>query len=131
MTTDNSLRRPNTKTDQAGRAAAQASPPRARKGAKPLLAPAGNITLIDEYQRGGRKLTKAERFERHVCRHTTPYGCDVWTGSVMQANGYPQFWDLSPITGKPTMRKAHRVAYELHHGKPNCTMASPLRAIGL
>jgi hypothetical protein len=64
-----------------------------------------------------RHKTRKQRFEEHVDRSAGPLACHPWTGSAMQANGYGQFFDTSPQTGRKTMRSAHRVAYELHTGQ--------------
>jgi hypothetical protein len=66
---------------------------------------------------GGKRqgLSRDQRFERHVDRSAGPEACHPWRGSVWQSNGRPQFSDVSPTTGKPTMRGASTVAWEIHN----------------
>jgi len=64
------------------------------------------------------KLTLAARLASHVDTFGGLFACHHCDLSIMQANGYPQIKAPSPITGKPTMRNAHTVAWEVHNGMP-------------
>jgi hypothetical protein len=59
--------------------------------------------------------TRADRFWAKVDRSGGADACWPFTGSTAKY-GYGQFSDISPITGRKTTRRAHRVAYELHNG---------------
>jgi hypothetical protein len=76
-----------------------------------LLAHGGNLLRVEF-------LPKTDRESRFFAKVDKGAGdrCWVWIGGVTQSNGYGQFGDVSPITGKKTMRGAHRVAYELARG---------------
>ena len=76
------------------------------------MAHGGNVLRVEFRPKTDREA----RFFAKVDRSSGPDACWVWTGGVTQSNGYGQFGDVSPITGKKTMRGAHRVAYELAHG---------------
>ena len=69
---------------------------------------------------GGKRrgLSREQLFEWLVNRSAGPEACHSWRGSVWQSNGRPQFSDVSPTTGKPTMRGASTVAWEIHHRRP-------------
>jgi hypothetical protein len=58
----------------------------------------------------------AERLAAKVDTSGGPDACHLWTGSVMQANGYGQIAAISPKTGRRTMRNTHVVAFELANG---------------
>src|SRR6516164_7039043 len=117
MTTDIRGVARRVKTDQARRAA-KATPPRARSAAKPLLAPSTDAIRVEIPQISSRKprKTREERFHSKVDRSGGPDACWPWTASIMQAQGYGQFNDVSPSTGHPTVRCAHVVAFELANG---------------
>lgn len=60
-----------------------------------------------------RTPTLEERFMAKT--RQSPSGCLEWVGVTHR--GYGHFGMRSPVTGKPTMAKAHRVAYEMRFGK--------------
>lgn len=68
-------------------------------------------------KRGRKAKTRIERFEEKVDRSKGCKCCHPWKASLRIADSYPQFWDLSPATGKPTMRRANRVAMEIKLGR--------------
>jgi hypothetical protein len=59
--------------------------------------------------------TRAARLDAKVDKRAD--GCWIWTGSVGIATQYGQIRDVSPKTGKPTMRNTHVVAWELANGR--------------
>ncbi len=61
-----------------------------------------------------KNMTRAQRFERLVDRTAGPSACHPWRGSLR--NGYGQVKDVSPATGRATMRATHVVAAELAFG---------------
>ena len=71
-----------------------------------------------------RKVPLAIRHAAKVDTSAGPDACHLWTASIMQSNGYGQVRAPSPITGDDTMRCAHVIAWELHHGRavPNGKM---------
>jgi transposase-like protein len=82
------------------------------------------VIRLEDYRPGKSPATKtprktktlAERLAAKVDTSGGPDACHLWTGSVMQANGYPQISAVSPKTGRRTMRNVHVVAFELAHG---------------
>ena len=66
----------------------------------------------------GRQRTRrsiADRLSAKIDRSRGIEACWPFQGSLQQHNGYGQIWDISPKTGKPSMRSAHVVAWELYH----------------
>jgi hypothetical protein len=60
------------------------------------------------------RCTRAERLEAKVDRSGTgPNGCHLFTGAAWQSDGYGKLGDISPKTGRPTMRGAHVIAWEI------------------
>lgn len=57
-----------------------------------------------------KTLPVAQRLEKMLDKSGQ---CHLFKGSLQQASGYGQIWDISPKTRKPTMRSAHVVAWEL------------------
>jgi hypothetical protein len=87
-----------------------------------LLAKSGDVIHLDFRQlrlplTKPRK-TREERFFEKVDRSAGPSACHPWLGAIHQADGYGEFSDVSPYTGRRTMRAAHRVAWELANGRP-------------
>jgi hypothetical protein len=72
------------------------------------------IALRPQSRKGRPTKTRAERFWSHVDKRGAD-DCWPYLGSTAK-NGYGQFNDISPVTGKRTTRRAHRVAFELHNG---------------
>jgi hypothetical protein len=64
-----------------------------------------------------RRKTESERFEALVDRSGGPDACHPFLGSIKQSNGYGGFSSIVPSTGKRSMRAAHKVAWEMHHGE--------------
>jgi len=58
------------------------------------------------------------RLAAHVDTSGGFFACHPCDLSVMQANGYPQISAPSPITGEPSKRNAHTVAWEAANGMP-------------
>lgn len=75
------------------------------------------IVLEFKFPGSRKRQSRAERFWSKVDKSAGPDACWPWQSSTMQSNGYGQFFDTHPETGKPTMRTAHRVAWELHNGR--------------
>lgn len=88
-----------------------------------ILEPAGTAVVIrlptsrkPQAKSPKPRKTLAQRFSEKVDRSGGLFACWPWTGSTMQSNGYGQISDISPKTGKRSMRCAHVVAYELANG---------------
>jgi hypothetical protein len=86
----------------------------------PLLANPGHVIAVNFQQpRPNRqRADRATRLARMTDSSTGQDACYIFTGSVFQASGYGQIADTSPKTGKPTMRCAHVVAWEVANGRP-------------
>lgn len=56
---------------------------------------------------------RAERFWSKVGTNDSADNCWLWKAGVSLSNGYGQFHDISPASGKPVMRSSHKVAFEL------------------
>jgi HNH endonuclease len=98
-----------------------------------LQAPAcANVVALDAFKRPLPKTTdlaqpqatakliatRAKRLAAKVYVSGAPDACWPFTGSINIANSYGQLKDVSPKTGKPTMRSAHVIAWELANGRP-------------
>ena len=59
--------------------------------------------------------SRSERLAKHTDTTSHPNGCHIWTASTFH-DGYPKMRDISPKTGKSTMRGAHIIAYEEANG---------------
>lgn len=91
-------------------------------GSKPHKSPPAKVIRLPNTGKARRKSpkprkTREQRFNEKVDRSAGLFGHWLWTGSVMQANGYGQIRDISPVTGKPTMRNTHVVAWEVWNGQ--------------
>ena len=75
------------------------------------------ITVPAKRGRGRVKQDRTTRFNAKIDRSAGVNACHPWTASLTQADGYPQFWDVNPDTGKNTMRRANRVALEIKLGR--------------
>jgi hypothetical protein len=68
---------------------------------------------------GKRRIrSRAQRFWALVDKTAGAVGCWLWKGSCFQSTWRPQFSDVSPTTGKRTMRGAATVSRELANGRP-------------
>src|SRR6476661_7945755 len=76
-----------------------------------------NPRKTSKYRKPRKTKTRAERFWPKVDTFCGPNSCHPWTASL-ESNGYGQFSDINPKTGKPTMRTAHVVAWELANRRP-------------
>lgn len=79
--------------------------------AKPLL-----ISGEGDVLREQRPLIDQTRFWAKVDRSGGADACWRWMGSVTPGNGYGQISSPSPLTGRKTMRAAHRCALEIATG---------------
>ena len=66
-------------------------------------------------KRSHKQKSRSERLAKHIDTTSHLNGCHIWTASTFH-DGYPKMRDISPKTGKPTMRGAHIIAYEEANG---------------
>jgi hypothetical protein len=73
----------------------------------------GEVVDLAKARRQRSRRSVGERLSAKLDRVSS--ACWLFEGSVHSHSGYGQLRDISPTTGKPTIRYAHIIAWELRH----------------